>query len=577
MRNVAAVLAGASCLFVSCSKEGIPPCQDTYTYKIINRADFNPADCVAQARQAWDILNDAKLGAQHPQALKQYNHAVEQLVNYHQCRLQSFKAGFDNGYWKLPMESRFKGNFLLFNPQNYDRIIPAMDVANKGIFEERYVLDGIGVPVVGWVKPERVDNGEPYLYDAGMFHNMTAALWFRGKDAFLVFARRHNSESITLPGGTSFALAGDFSASKMLAWQVSEVDNRQFLSLLRPKNKAKQYGLILQEAYEPDKIPILTIHGLASSPYTFGDLTNRLDAHAEIRQNYQFWTFAYETGAPWILSAQKLRDQYNKFRDHVDPLRQNKKLDQMVIIAHSMGGLIARYNLSVNGDKMYDDVVKTMYSDPTAFKQRFAQETNNKGGELFRFKPLPAKRVIFIAVPHQGSNFASNWIGRLGQSLIELPGDVFNELTNIVTLSGDMLLVNPEKVFKMFPSVNQLSPDSPFLKSLNTLTLKPDLQVHSIIGNRGSRLPLQYTGDGIVRYTSSHVNFAKQEFIVPYRHSMTEEKRVYDHVWSIMQQDLQSNGLWKGLDSQHRGKLAPDPDKPRSNTKKNLLEQLRRY
>jgi hypothetical protein len=42
--------------------------------------------------------------------------------------------------------------------------------------------------------------------------------------------------------------------------------------------------------------------------------------------------------------------------------------------------------------------------------------------------------------------------------------------------------------------------------------------VHSIIGDRGKAGPLELSSDGVVRYTSSHIDAAASEKIVPAGH-----------------------------------------------------------
>ena len=101
-------------------------------------------------------------------------------------------------------------------------------------------------------------------------------------------------------------------------------------------------GLYMAQPYEPGKIPVLLVHGLWSSPMTWMEMFNDLRAQPEIRKHFQFWFYLYPTGQPfWISAAQLLRD-LAEARQTLDPFRQEPSLDQIVLIGHSMGGLVSR-------------------------------------------------------------------------------------------------------------------------------------------------------------------------------------------------------------------------------------------
>lgn len=64
---------------------------------------------------------------------------------------------------------------------------------------------------------------------------------------------------------------------------------------------------------------------------------NELNADPEIRARYQFWFFLYPTGLPVWQSAAKLQSELDRFRHTLDAQHRNPKLDQIVIVGHSMG------------------------------------------------------------------------------------------------------------------------------------------------------------------------------------------------------------------------------------------------
>ena len=57
-----------------------------------------------------------------------------------------------------------------------------------------------------------------------------------------------------------------------------------------------------------NKVPLLMVHGLQSTPVEFAALVNALRADPEIRSNYQVCQFYYASGTPVLVNAAALRD-----------------------------------------------------------------------------------------------------------------------------------------------------------------------------------------------------------------------------------------------------------------------------
>ena len=102
--------------------------------------------------------------------------------------------------------------------------------------------------------------------------------------------------------------------------------------------KEKRGGVYLLEAYDPQRLPVLFIHGAGGTPQDWRYFINRLD-----RSKYQAWVYYYPTGLPIDLSAGWL----NNF---VTELHRQYGFNQLAIAAHSMGGLVARRFIAMNAD-----------------------------------------------------------------------------------------------------------------------------------------------------------------------------------------------------------------------------------
>ena len=65
--------------------------------------------------------------------------------------------------------------------------------------------------------------------------------------------------------------------------------------------------LFALEPHRRGRIPVVLVHGTASSPFRWADMVNDLLEDKEIRDHYEFWFFTYNTGNPIPLSADVLR------------------------------------------------------------------------------------------------------------------------------------------------------------------------------------------------------------------------------------------------------------------------------
>jgi pimeloyl-ACP methyl ester carboxylesterase len=117
--------------------------------------------------------------------------------------------------------------------------------------------------------------------------------------------------------------------------------------------KEKRGGVYLLEAYDPARVPVLFIHGAGGTPQDWRTFIGKLD-----RTKYQAWVYHYPTGLPIDLSAAWL----NNF---VTELHSRYGFNQLVIAAHSMGGLVAHRFIALNTSRKGNDYVKVLASFAT--------------------------------------------------------------------------------------------------------------------------------------------------------------------------------------------------------------------
>src|SRR6185312_6425421 len=145
--------------------------------------------------------------------------------------------------------------------------------------------------------------------------------------------------------------------------------------------------------------------------------------------------------------------------------------------------------------------------------------------------PLPfARRVVFLATPHRGSDMSRGMVGRLGSNLI-------SEADQIANLLSQLVKDNPEafpRRFKRLPSsIETLNPDSSMLEALLSMRPGPGVVYHSIIGSLRAEGVAQTT-DGVVPYRSAHLDGVASERIVRSDHGVQKDPEAIREVQRIL-------------------------------------------
>ena len=328
----------------------------------------------------------------------------------------------------------------------------------------------------------------------------------------LVDPRQNHTAEI---GGQRYSLAANFSAPLLSYSRLNELW-LGFINMIRG-GKMRSTGLLLTEPYDPDRIPVVFVHGLLSSSYIWRRTALALLKDPEIRRHYQFWAFSYPTGNPITFSALRLREDLAYAKERFG-LPQG-----VVLVGHSMGGLLCRMQVTNSGRTIWDEVF-----GPRA-NELYSQVPNDSRAKLaliFQANPT-VRRVIFVATPHRGSRLAEGGIGAIAIWLIRLPFDLLYEVPETITH-----VLNPQIRSRILPtSIQGLSPNSPLLHALDRLPI--EAPHHSIIGDRG-RGDTPNSSDGAVPYWSSHLDSAQSEIIVPTGHEPMTDPRAVEEIGRIL-------------------------------------------
>lgn len=485
-----------------------------------------PAPAVMEnARISWEILANPKRKADWPAAQIAYNEAVGILFDKLRC---------GSGDWS---SRAGKIGTTLSNPSStnqdlakIDSLFPATAVRINS--RERHQRDpGMGVPSVAWTATSPVGVPRPAFFPPnGQAKNITVLLDFSTSVPHWQFVKRWIKDDYPV-SKTPHHLAADWTAPVDFYWYMCDLDNLRIQNLILPERYTEETGLYFLEPYDPKKIPVVMVHGLVSSPDVYRYIINDLSPEPWFREHYQIWLYNYPTGTPWLFNAMRFRQNMVEAGNYARERGPDENLKKMVILSHSMGGLLTRAAVTDPGQTLYDAHFKKQLS---ALKIKPATRTLIQEGLLY--KPLTdPKRIVFMAVPHRGSPMAKFRGTALLSSLIRLPKTLTVGLADAaLQVAKDAMDGDSAEQLALQPptSISSLSPNSRSFVGFNQLSLPKNIIFHSIIGDKGHG-DTPKSSDGVVPYWSSHIEPVESELIVPSNHSVpynTEASREVERI-----------------------------------------------
>lgn len=491
-----------------------------------------------------DFSKEERLGRFDPSSCQQlvcYNASVAKIFEYIRNRNLLLNDSFElkDVSGRRVRFDKLKSH-LPFPVETYDNFIAcsAFKIQNLILINRRF---GIGVPLVAVAKPD--ERYQSLRMPGRLPMPATAVLNFdlqndRESHATFEIYDTFVEESMEIDG-SEIPLALDYSTpiaafSEFLPQDYN--DDNLIMAMLRPENMEQKTGLYMLEPYDPGKIPVVFVHGLMSSPETWNLMMNSLRNYPTIRRNYQFWFYQYSSGNPVIVSAATLRDQlYAAEKEFAVTPEAKKTFSQMVIVGHSMGGLITRTVMQDNPNYLLEQFSGECWDE---FSKKLTQEECRELQSVQFRKPDFVQRVVLMAVPHHGSAMAKWSIARLGSNLIRIPSKVVGRSLQYI---GTIIRVTDgenEVVQEMVHTgIDNLDPDNRFIKVLAESPFASGIPVHSVIGDKAGRDAPGGT-DGIVPYSSSHIDGVESELIVDSGHSVQKSPEAIREVARILRLHL---------------------------------------
>jgi len=288
-------------------------------------------------------------------------------------------------------------------------------------------------------------------------------------------------------------------------------------------------GLIMLHPYRPGRVPVVLVHGTASSPARWAEMVNELSNDPILRDRVQFWAFQYNTGQPILYSALLMRRALSAAVAEFDPAGQDPALRRIVVIGHSQGGLLTKLMAIHSGTRFWDNMSTVPIDQLDA-----PSETRQLLQEASFFEPMPTvERVVFIATPHRGSFRATGWILGLVRRLVNLPGTLVSQFQNLLAAPAFAEL----RMSRLPTSVENMSPGQPFVRALGASPIDPRITAHSIIAVLGAG-PLTGKTDGVVAYESAQIEGVASEKVVRSSHSTQSNPETIEEVRRILRQHI---------------------------------------
>lgn len=451
------------------------------------------------------------------------------------------------GVYQLPfgsLEVALDESGLTWGGYRLDRFVPTTTLDVHGL-RNRYYVPGLGAPLAASLAQGQAAANVPGAKHLGprMKVPVTALLRFDRARASLAGGQVNGrlelyaadqSSQVTVDGrgqplesDSTAALAHQLNDSPLYDLEIAAFLHGGAISSLMPTDRT-QDGLFMMEPYRPGKIPVVLVHGTASSPARWAELFNELAGDPRIRERFQTWVFLYDSGNPIPYSAGRLRAALTNTLRELDPEGKDPALRRMVVIGHSQGGLLTKFTTIDSGTRYWEQISSKPFD-----AIEVSPETRAMLGQSLFFKPLPfVGRVVFVATPHHGAMMAAwQWVTGLASRLVSLPMTVIGGLAQVAASTGDEKL---NAVLRRPPTaIDNMNPDNPGLKILASIPVPARIPAHSIIAVRGDG-PKEEGDDGVVAYQSAHIDEAVSELVVRWNHSCQGQPEVIEEIRRIL-------------------------------------------
>jgi hypothetical protein len=127
----------------------------------------------------------------------------------------------------------------------------------------------------------------------------------------------------------------------------------------------------------------------------------------------------------------------------------------------------------------------------------------------------------------------AEWGADLIRGFVKAPFAVARVMTELATNRDALVLSSADATPRMLTSVDQMNPRNRSLRTLAEIPIAPGVAANSIIAVKGSG-PVEESGDGVVNYTSAHIDGVESELVVDSAHSLQDRPETVEEVRRIL-------------------------------------------
>lgn len=395
-----------------------------------------------------------------------------------------------------------------------------------------FVTPGFGVPLVA--RTDRCsDQPRCKLLPAeGVYRALTAWVeWREGQVPRLVLADPQRQPTTQL-AGESYPLTLDLSAPYASLIASTRLQRLAVWDLLGGRRLRARQGVFLLQDYDPEKAIIVMIHGLGGSPLIWTRLTNRLLATPELRKRYQIWHVVYETNAPLLVDRLRVRELLDRALAQLDPQGKQRSRRDMVLVGHSLGGVIARLLVANSGD-----VVWKAFSTLPLQRLQGTPADLAMMDKVFHFTADPGVgKAIFLAAPHHGSPLTGHFIGRLAMRIVRPDDPELKALRRVIKANRSGIRPALLKAYGLhgLSSISTLSSAQPVSRVGAGLLPAAGIRYYTIAGNLPGEDP---PGDGVVPLASALLPGAQSTTVLQSGHKIYANDQAISAIVDILRRE----------------------------------------
>ena len=445
------------------------------------------------------------------------------------------------GTYELPwgeLEVAFDRGQLRWAGRELTDFVPVAELEVQGL-HARFRRPGIGAALAAGIVPVTPEQKLRDFVAPRLKVPATALLRIDGASQQLATDRvratlevypASETETVVIAGRT---VPLELEPTAALAWSLQEApiwerELKAFFGTIFHIGAAPH--LVSLSPYQSGRIPVVFVHGTASSAGRWAEMYNRLENDPAIRRRYQFWAFSYDSGQPIAYSAMVLREALTDAVRRLDPEGKDEALRQMVVIGHSQGGLLTKMTVVNTGTRLWDGISRKPLEELT-----LSDDTRDLVRRALFVEPLPfVKRVVFIATPHRGSYLAARQIvTNLLRRIVSTPARLMGATAELLANRQAWVAQEVASAGRLPTAVDNMSPRNPFVRTLSTIPIAPGVAAHSIVAVKGTG-PVEEGDDGVVKYESAHIEGVESELIVRSAHSTQDNPNTIEEVRRIL-------------------------------------------